>query len=141
MDNDLVTNSYSSSWFITLFTDNVFIFDKNNPPKFVFFIIEKFIIEGWSAIFNCGFTLIEYCYDKIMSLEKENLMTYVMNILNKEEILKDENYEIAKELYLKNSILINEFFIEKLIEITKFEENNKFFNEASNLLEDSNNDE
>ena len=141
MDNDLVTNSYSSSWFITLFTDNVFIFDKNNPPKFVFFIIEKFIIEGWSAIFNCGFTLIEYCYDKIMSLEKENLMTYVMNILNKEEILKDENYEIAKELYLKNSILINEFFIEKLIEITKFEENNKFFNESSNLLEDSNNDE
>ena len=136
MDNNLVTNSYSSSWFITLFTDYVFIFDKNDPPKFVFFVIEKFILEGWSAIFNCGFTLIEYCYNKIMALEKENLMTYVMNILNKEEILKNENYEKAKALYLKNSILINEFFIEKLIEISKFEENNKYLNDAINSIED-----
>ena len=137
MDNNLVTNSYSSSWFITLFTEYVYIIDKNNPPKFVFFVIEKFILEGWSSIFNCGFTLLEYCYEKIMILEKDKLLTYLMNILENEEILKNENFEKAKELYLKNSILINEFFIENLIEITKFEENNKYLNEALDVIGDN----
>ena len=129
MDNNLVTNSYSSSWFITLFTDNLIIVDKKNPPKFVFFIFERFILEGWSAIFNCGFTLLEYCYEKIMILEKDKLLTYLMNILDNEKILENDNFDALKELYLKNSILINEYFVEKLIEITKFEERNKYLNE------------
>ena len=129
MDNNLVTNSYSSSWFITLFTDNLIIVDKKNPPKFVFFIFERFILEGWSAIFNCGFTLLEYCYEKIMILEKDKLLTYLMNILDNEKILENDNFDALKKLYLKNSILINEYFVEKLIEITKFEERNKYLNE------------
>jgi hypothetical protein len=127
MDNNIVTNSYSSSWFITLFTDNVFIFDKKCPPKLIFFVIERFIIEGWSAVFNLGFTILEYCYEKIMTLEKDKLISYIMNILGSEEILKNENYEKAKKMYLKNNNLINEFFIEKLIEITKYEEKYKEF--------------
>ena len=138
MDNNLMTNAYMSPWFITLFTDFVFIFEKNNPPKFVFFIIEKFIIEGWSVIFNCGFTLLEYCYEKIMILEKDKLISYVMKILENEEILKNENFEKAKELYMKNSKLINEFFIDKLIEITKYEEKNKYLNENINLIGNNN---
>ena len=69
-----------------------------------------------------------------MILEKEKLFTYVMNILNTEEILKNENFEKAKELYLKNANLINEYFIENLIEITKFEETNKYLNEELNLI-------
>ncbi len=129
MDNNIVTNSYSSSWFITLFTDYVFIFDKKSPPKFIFFVFERFILEGWSAVFNCGFTILEYCYEKIMALERDKLITYIMNILDSEEILKDDNYEKVKELYLKNNNLINEFFIEKLIEITQYEEKNKYLNE------------
>ena len=130
LDNNLVTNSYSSSWFITLFTEYVFIFDKNNPPKFVFYVIERFILEGWSAIFNCGLTLLEYCYEKIMALEKDKLLTYLMNILDNEKILENDNYDLVKELYLKNSILINEYFFGKLLEITTFEENNKYLIEA-----------
>ena len=125
---------YLSSWFITLFTGSINIFDKDNLPKFVLFVIEKFIIEGWSAIFNCGFTLLEYGYDKIMSLEREQLIIYVMNIIEKEDILKNENFEKVKSLYLKNSKLLNEFFIDKLIEITKFEENNKYLNEIIDII-------
>ena len=134
MDCFLITNMYLSSWFITLFTDSIDIFDKNNLPKFVLFVIEKFIIEGWSAIFNCGFTLLEYGYDKIMNLEREKLIIYVMNILENEDILKNENFEKVKALYLKNSKLLNEFFIDKLIEVTKFEENNKYLNEIIDII-------
>ena len=67
-----------------------------------------------------------------MILEKDKLLTYLMNILDNEKILENDNFDALKELYLKNSILINEYFVEKLIEITKFEERNKYLNEALN---------
>jgi len=134
MDNNLMTNSYMSPWFITLFTDNIFIFKKDDPPKLVFFVIEKFILEGWSVILNCGYTLLEYCYEKLMILEKDKLISYVMNLMEREDILKNENFDKIKQLFLKNAILINEFFIEKLIEITKFEEEKKYLNENINLI-------
>lgn len=134
MDCNIMTNSYMSPWIITLFTQNVEIFDKNNIPKLAFFIIEKFVVEGWSAIFNCGFTLFEYCYDKIMVLESDKLISYIMNIIEREEILKNENYEKLKKLYLKNAKYINEYFFEKLCEITKFEANNQYLNETINVI-------
>ena len=134
MDCKIITNTYLSAWFITLFTETITIFDKNNIPKFAFFVIEKFIIEGWSAIFNCGFTLLEYCYDKIMLLEQEKLLYFIMNIFETEEILKNENFEKARVLYLKNSKFLNEFYIDKLIDITKFEEKNQYLNEIIDII-------
>ena len=134
MDCKIITNTYLSAWFITLFTETITIFDKNNVPKFAFFVIEKFIIEGWSAIFNCGFTLLEYCYDKIMLLEQEKLLYFIMNIFETEEILKNENFEKARVLYLKNSKFLNEFYIDKLIDITKFEEKNQYLNEIIDII-------
>ena len=134
MDSRLVTNTYISPWFITLFTESVTIFDKNNIPKFAFFIIEKFIIEGWSVIFNCSLTLLEYCYDKIMTLEQEKLLYYILNIFENEEILENKNFEKAKSLYLKNSTFLNEFFFDKLLAITKFEEKNKYLNEIIDII-------
>ena len=137
MDNNLMTNSYMSPWFITLFTDSISIFKKDDPPKFVFFVIEKFIFEGWSVIFNCGFTLLEFCYEKVMALERDKLISYVMNLLEREDILKNENFDKVKQLYLKNSILINEYFIETLIEITKFEEKKIYLSRNINLIGDN----
>ena len=133
-DCRIITNIYISPWFITLFTECVSIFDKINIPKFAFFIIEKFIIEGWSVIFNCSFTLLEYCYDKIMTLEKEKLLFFIMNIFEKEEMLENKNFEKAKALYIKNSVLLNEFFIDRLLDITKFEEKNQYLNEIIDII-------
>ena len=138
MDCNLMTNSYMSPWLITLFTQYIELFDKNNVPKLVFLVIEKFIFEGWSAIFNLGFTMFEYCYDKIMILESEKLISYVMNILEKEGILKNENFDKLKPIYSKNAKYINEYFIEKLYEITKFEGNNQYLNETINVIGFSN---
>ena len=136
MDSRLVTmtSTYISPWFITLFTESVTIFDKNNIPKFEFFIIEKFIIEGWPVIFNCSLTLLEYCYDKIMTLEQEKLLYYILNIFDNEEILENKNFEKVKSLYLKNSTFLNEFFFDKLLDITKFEEKNKYLNEIIDII-------
>ena len=134
IDCHILPNLYLFSWFITIFSDYAYIFDKNNLPKFSFFIFEKFIIEGWSVIFNIGFTILEYCHDKLLSLDKEKLMFYIMNILDKEDIIKNENFETIKRLYMKNSKFINEFSINTLIEITKYEEKNKNLNENIDLM-------
>ena len=134
MDVYLNTDSYTVPWFITLFTQNIKVFNKNNISKFIFFIFEKYIIEGWSVVFNCGFTVLEYFYDEIMTLEKDDLVAFVINIFEDDRILKNDNFEKLKELYLKNSKFINEYFIEKLIEITKFEENNNYLNKTISTI-------
>ena len=72
-----------------------------------------------------------------MALEKDKLISYVMNILQREDILKNENFDKVKQLYLKNSILINEYFIETLIEITKFEEKKEYLSGNINLIGDN----
>ena len=130
LDNNVVTSSYISPLFITLFTDHAPTFEKDNPPKFIFFILEKFILEGWSALFNCGFTLLEFTYEKIMLLEKDNLISFVINISS--VITKDENFEKTKNIFNKNSYFIDEFFVEKLLEITKMELNNNYLAENLN---------
>ena len=130
LDNNIVTSSYISPLFITLFTDQSPNFKENNPPKFIFFIIEKFILEGWSALFNCGFTLLVFTYEKIILLEKENLISFVINISS--VITKDENFEETKNIFNKNSYFIDEFFVEKLLEITKIELNNQYLTEILN---------
>ena len=84
IDSQIEPGFYLSSWFTTLFSDNADIFDKNNLPKFSFFIINKFIIEGWSVIFNCEFTILEYYYDQLLKLDKDSLLSFIMNILDKE---------------------------------------------------------
>ena len=66
-------------------------------------------------------------------LEKDKILTYLMGILDNEKILEKENFDVVKELYLKNSILINEYFFEKLNDITTFEENNKYIIETLNF--------
>ena len=130
LDNNIVTSSYISPLFITLFTDHAPTFEANNPPKFIFFILEKFILEGWSALFNCGFTLLEFTYEKIMLLEKDNLTSFVINISS--VITKDENFEETKNIFNKNSYFIDEFFVEKLMEITNMEKNNNYLDENIN---------
>ena len=130
IDNNVVTSSYISPLFITLFTDHAPTFNENTPPKFIFFIFEKFILEGWSSLFNCGFTLLEFTYEKIMDLEKDELISFIMNISS--VITKEENFEKTKNIFNKNSYFIDEFFVEKLIEITKMEKNNTYLDVNNN---------
>ena len=119
--NLILPNSYSSTWFITLFTEFILIFDKKNPPLLAIFIFNKFIIEGWRAIFNCGFMLLELCHDKIMGLGKDKLMNYIMNILDEEKLFDNQNYEKCKNIYIKNEKVINNYFLDKLIYNSNFD--------------------
>ena len=117
---------FSSSWFTTLFTSNINRINRDDPPLLLIYFIEKFCINGWSAIFNLGLTILEIGYENIIKLEKEELIKYIMKIVNEENIFDNKNYEKCRIIYEKNEKIINENFVDKLIEITKFEYKNKY---------------
>ena len=108
-------------WFTTLFMFCASIFDKNDAPKLNLMIFEDFILNGWSAIFNAGYTIIKYHKNEIIKLKEENLMDYLINNFGKDEA-KNENFENIQKEYIKNSYQINEELIEKLLKIVKYEE-------------------
>ena len=65
-----------------------------------------------------------------MLLEKDNLTSFVINISS--VITKDENFEETKNIFNKNSYFIDEFFVEKLMEITNMEKINNYLDENIN---------
>ena len=121
LDTYLSTNIYSTPWFVTLFTNINSVFEKKNAPKYVIMVFESFIVDGWSAIFNSGFTLCKYYFDKIMKIEGDLLINFMIKDLIDQDIVNNENFQLIKEIYNKNSEQINELLISKLVKITKYE--------------------
>ena len=120
------TNYFCSSWFITLFAGNLDIIDVKNPPLLEIYFIEKFCLYGWRAIFILGIVILEFCFEKAKSLEKEDLIKYIMKLIPEEKIFDNENFEKIKNLYEKNEKFITNTFVDKLIEVTQFEYKNEF---------------
>ena len=117
---------FCSSWFITLFSGSFHIIDKDNPPKLQIYFLEKFCLYSWSSIINLGLVVLEFCYDKIITLEKDDLIKYIMNIIKEEKIFDNKNFEKCKGIYEKNEKIIDNTFVNKLLEISRFEYQNKF---------------
>ena len=126
VDNYLSTNIFSTPWFATLFSNASKVFEQKNAPKFVLKVLEDFFLDGWSAIFNCGFTLIKYYYDKIMKLEEDKLVTFMIKDFCEQDILKNENFNIIEKHYNENAEKINELLISKLVKITRYENTHSF---------------
>ncbi len=119
INNQVNTNYYMPPWFLTLFTFYAEKFNKENVPKFVVLVMENFFLNGWSAIFNAGYTIIKYLRDNILVMKADTLMNFMVNTFGREEILKPENFETIKNKYIKNSFQINADLISKLIKISK----------------------
>ena len=117
---------FCSSWFTTLFIGNANTFNNEDSPSLLIYFIEKFCVGGWSAIFNLGLTILEIGYEKIIKLEKEELIKYIMKIINEENIFDNKNFEKCKILYEKYEKIIDEDYVELLIRIINFENENKY---------------
>ena len=119
-NNEISENYYMPPWFLTLFMFTATIFDKKDAPKFIFLIIEDFFLNGWSALFNAGYTVIKYHKNEIIKLKLDKLLNYMVNNFGKEDA-KNENYENIRKEYIKNSYQINEELISKLLKIASYE--------------------
>ena len=119
-NNEISENYYMPPWFLTLFTFAATVFDKKDAPKLIFLIVEDFFLNGWSALFNAGYTVIKYHKNEIIKLKIDKLLNYMVNNFGKEDA-KNENYENIKKEYIKNSYQINEELISKLLKIASYE--------------------
>ena len=118
--NEINPNYYLPPWFLTLFTFMCTKFERENAPKYILLVIESFFLNGWSAIFNAGYTIMKYLRNDIINLKEDALMNYMVNSFGN-EILKEENFEIIQKEYIKNSDQINEELISKLLKANEYE--------------------
>ena len=126
VDSYINTNFYSTTWFVTLFTNINCVFDKQNAPKYVLMVLENYFLDGFSAIFASGFTIINYHIKKIMELGTDNLITFMISEMCEQDIFKNEHFDEIKKYYEKNSKNINEFLINKLLDIIIYENENSY---------------
>ena len=125
IDNKCGANFYSPPWFLTLFTCIINNIDRNNMPLFACTIFENFILNGWSAIFNAGYTVLKYYYAEILELKGDKLMNFMVNKFNQLDLFKNENIKEVRKLYIQNYNQINESYILKLQKICEYEEKYK----------------
>ena len=126
IDCYITTNFYSTTWFVTLFTNINCVFDKQNAPKYILMVLENYFLDGFSAIFTSGFTIIRYHIKEIMKYETDNLISFLISDMCNQEIFKNENFEKIKKYYEINSKYINDVLIKKLLEILVYEKDNPY---------------
>jgi len=120
-NNNINPNFYAPPWFLTLFTYMSTIFEKENAPEFIVLVIENFLLNGWSAIMNAGYTIMKYLKNDMLQMKGDILMTYLVNKIGQDKIINKENFDTLKNQYIKNSYIINDSLIAKLIKLEEFE--------------------
>lgn len=129
LDKEIMTQFYSTSWFVTLFTSEITEFRAEKASKFILMAFDNFIYGGWSGLFNAGLSLIYHNKAKIFQYDGNELMRFMIADLNNLNALTEEDFLKLHKLFLNNSEKIKESYIKKLIEIIKFETEHKLLKE------------
>jgi hypothetical protein len=87
-------------------------------------VFEKFILEGWSAVLNGGFTAIQYYYRELLEVQEDSIMSYLITNFCDKEIFRNKDFDIIEKNYSKNHQFINEDMIVKLKKVCDYEEEN-----------------
>ena len=81
--------------------------------------IDDFILNGWSSLFSTLICVLKYFEEKILTLNAEELIKFLVNNLGKNDLFIDDNFE---EFYkLKKQFWINNDLLEKLQQEIKVE--------------------
>ena len=117
--NQIIPDFFLSPYFITLFTHIYpYIQEKNNI--FIIRVWDEFIINGWKSLFEVILTLLKIKEKIILNLEGDELVDYLVNKINKDDIFRNKNYETfeeTKKCFVVTNELIN--IIEEDIKLSK----------------------
>ena len=127
---------FISPWFITLFTNAYKSIKGKNKPKVLIWILDSFIIGGWRAINKIGLCLMKHFEKKILNMDTDELLHFLINDIINYDFFKNENYDGLRNIYdnlqIENGLIENienEYEIKNII----LYENN---NNANNINED-----
>ena len=112
------TKFFISPWFITLFTNAYKTIKGKEKPKVLIWIFDSFIIEGWGAINKIGLCLMKHFERKILILDTDELLHFLINDIINYDFFKNSNYDRLRNIYdnlhIENGLIEN---IEKEYEI------------------------
>ena len=87
-------------------------------------VFEKFILEGWGAIFNGGFTSIQYYYRELLDVHEDMIMNYLITNFCNKEIFRNKDFDTVEKNYIKNCGFINEDMVVTLKKVCDYEDKN-----------------
>ena len=110
-ENQAAINTFSSSYFITLFTNLYYVNLNENYDKVIIKIWDDFLLSGWKSIFITILCMLDYHKYEILEYKNDDLINFLINKLNNSDLFKNENYnkfiEIKKTIKIKKSLLNN----------------------------------
>ena len=93
-------------------------------PKVLIWIFDLFILYGWKGIIRIGLCLMKHFENKILSLNGEMLLSFLINDILKLDFFQTNNYEKLRKIYsvikLENGLienLENEYELKQKIQI------------------------
>ena len=114
---------YISPWFITLFMSAFHYVTDQKEPKVLIWIFDLFVLYGWKAIIKIGLCLLKHFENKILTLNGEALLSFLINDILKLDFFQTNNYDRLRKIYssfkLENGLignLENEFDLKQKIE-------------------------
>ena len=102
---------FINSYLFTLFT-NVYSSLPENNMKFMFYVWDNFLTQGWNSIFEIILTIFKCLEKHLLSLNNEDVLGFLGNNMWKNEIFYDANFEQFLETKKKFKI---DFGLIKLI--------------------------
>ena len=102
---------FINSYLFTLFT-NVYSSLPDNNMKFMFYVWDNFLTQGWNSIFEIILTIFKCLEKHLLSLNNEDVLGFLGNNMWKNEIFFDANFEQFLETKKKFKI---DFGLIKLI--------------------------
>ena len=121
---NIMADYFTPSWFLTIFSNFSPIFDIQNLSKFCVLVFEKFILDGWDAVFNAGYTSLTYYKKEIIKTREETILNYLTTEFINKDIFKNADYDNVEKEYIKNSSFINRDLISMLNAICLYEKQN-----------------
>ena len=91
-DNQIKVIFFINPYLITLFT-NVYVNIPENNFKFIFYVWDNFILNGWKSIFEIILAMFKCLEKQILAINRYELLSFLGNNLWKNEIFLDKNYD------------------------------------------------
>ena len=102
---------FTSPWFITLFTNAYKNIKGKEYPKVLIWILDSFIIDGWRAINKIGLCLMKHFEKKILNMDMDELLHFLINDIVNYDFFKNANYYGLRNIYdnlqIENGLIEN----------------------------------
>ena len=111
LSTKIAVRFFISPWFITLFTNAYKNIKGKGMPKVLIWILDSFIIDGWRAINKIGLCLMKHFEKKILFMDTDELLHFLINDIINYDFFKNANYYDLRNIYdnlqIENGLIEN----------------------------------